>query len=209
MSNYETTKRTAARAFLQYDQEAMAGKFGLSGDAAYLYIDFLARAYRVGRRDGLIEKNEGGQFAEAGFEEAMTIYDILGYAREGCSLTGEFVNFQNFSSVQGGSMAGSIGGGMFQRAVQGFDCRCPDLRRACERLGGVPSGSGDVSYRIPMFDFFPALFRFWESDEEFPASANILFDRNAPQYMHYETMWYAASCLLQRLGEEMEPAGGG
>ena len=204
MSNYEITKRRMAEEFLKYDQDAMLRKFSLDSDSDYLYIDFLARRYRIGRRDGVVERLErGGGTSEADYNEAMTLYDLLCQGKEHCRLSGQYVPFQKLAQVVMGAVS-APGADMFQSGLQVFDHRDGELRRACERLGGVPEGRGDVSYRIPMFDFFPVVFQFWDSDDEFPASMSLLFDRNALDYMHYETTWYAASQLLSRLREEMD-----
>lgn len=45
--------------------------------------------------------------------------------------------------------------------------------------------------------------RFWEADEEFPASLQILVDKNILDYMHYETLMFALTHLFRRLKEEM------
>ena len=51
---------------------------------------------------------------------------------------------------------------------------------ACRALGGTPGSRGDVSLRIPVFEFFPTELRFWEADEEFPAQL---------QFSGTETPW--------------------
>ena len=40
-------------------------------------------------------------------------------------------------------------------------------------------------------------------DDEFPASLQILADRNTLDYMHYETLMFALTHLFSRLNEEM------
>ena len=65
-------------------------------------------------------------------------------------------------------------------------------------------GSGDVAYQLELFSFLPVILRFWESDDEFPASLQVLVDRNILEYMHYETVMFAIGHLLERVEEEME-----
>lgn len=80
-------------------------------------------------------------------------------------------------------------------------------RLLCGRIGGSSGGVrepvGDVAYRLPTFDFLPVIVQFWESDEEFPASFQILWDENVLDFMHYETTYYTAGHLLARLEEVM------
>ena len=42
---------------------------------------------------------------------------------------------------------------------------------------------------------------FWEGDEEFPAQANLLFDRSAPDFIHVESVVTIASAALRHLAE--------
>ena len=81
-----------------------------------------------------------------------------------------------------------------------------ELRAACEALGGTPWGKGDVSYMIPLYRGLQFVFSFWNSDDEFPASASVLFDSNSLKYMHYETLWYCLGHIFSRIKEEMEKA---
>lgn len=203
MSNYELMKRRMAVEFLKYDQGRMIERFSLENDPDYLYLAFVSRSYRIARSDGRIEWGKDGFTApvEAGYNEAMTIYDVLCCAKEGCSLSGEFVDMNRLSAVRS---SGTVGGGMFQDQADFFDSRAEALARACERLGGVPFGRADVSYRLPLFSFFPIILQFWNSDDEFPAGIHFLFDKNALQYMRFETTWFAVSHLLKRIEEEME-----
>lgn len=205
VSNYEITKRRMARSFTRYDQAEMIRKFHLAQDEEYLYIRFLNRPYRIHRAEGTAAWSEDGfaSSVEAGFNEAMTLYDVLCNAKEGCAPAGEFVSLGclvNAASKpeQDGSLTG--------RQARLFDHREAELSRACERLGGVKFGKGDVAYRLPLFDFLPVALQFWNSDDEFPASLRLLWDRNVLDYMHFETAWYAAGHLLDRLQELVEDA---
>lgn len=204
MSNYEITKRKMEKEFLKYDQEKMIRKFNLDQDEEGIYINFLGRTYRIGRKDGKTVWSEDGfvTFQEGGYNEAMTIYDVLCDSKEGCCLSGEFVNMKSLSSVHGGSST-SLGSGLFSGAERFFDHKEEALRRACKKLGGTEFGKGDVSYKIQMFDFLPFVFTFWNSDDEFPASLQFFTDKNILEYMRYETTWFAMSHLLERIKEEM------
>lgn len=204
MSNYEKMKRQMQKEFVKYDQQKMIEKFRLSSDAEYLYIDFLGHTYRVDRNNGEVAWSDD-DFAhenEADYNEAMTIYDVLCYSKEDCKLSGEFVNMQSLSSIQGGSLP--VGNGFFQEAESIFDQENERLAKACERLNGTKKEKGDVAYQIPMFDFLPVIVQFWNSDEDFPASLQLFADKNILDYMHYETLWFAVSHLISRLKEEMK-----
>jgi hypothetical protein len=199
-SNYEITKRETARRFLEYDQEKMIEKYHLDYDGDYLYLFFLGKPYRIGRKDGLAERCEGqaGQAVEADFNEAMSIYDVLCYAREDCTLSGVFCLTD---SLEGTVRTGTFqpGSGFFREEKLLFDRNTELLGEACRLLGGVPEGRGDAAYRIPVFPFLPVRLQFWNSDEDFEAELQFLWDRNVLQYLHYETLWYVMCHLVQEL----------
>lgn len=195
ISNYEVMKNQMAHAFLQYNQENIIRKFHLKQDDQYLYIRFLEREYRINRLDGSVTWGENGQAAD--YNEAMTIYDVLCYSKEGCHPAHEWVNLSSLSSIQGGSL--SRKGNFFQEAAAFFDKKTQALERACEMLHGRKLTNGDLAYEFDLFPFLPVILRFWESDEEFPESLQILVDRNILYYMHYETVMFAISHLMNRL----------
>ena len=202
-SNYEFMKCQMQKEFLKYDQDSMVRKFHLNYDAEYIYMTFLSRIYRIGRNDGIVWWSEDNfvNVTEAGYNEAMTIYDVLCYSRENCGPSGEFVNMKSLSAIQGGSMA--VGTGFVGKIEKLFDHNDEALSRACERLNGTRSGKGDVAYQIPIFDFLMCRIQFWNSDEEFQPSLQIFVDKHILEYMHYETMWLAVSHLMSRLQEQM------
>ena len=59
------------------------------------------------------------------------------------------------------------------------------MRNACISLSGKELEKGDVAFKLNLFPFLPIIIRFWEADDEFPASLQILADRNTLDYMHY------------------------
>ena len=45
---------------------------------------------------------------------------------------------------------------------------------------------------------------FWDGDDEFPAQANLLFDRSATDFIHIESVVTIATELLRQLSEAAE-----
>lgn len=205
-SNYEVMKKRMESKFLEYDQEQMIRHYGLRYDADWLYLKFVGRWYCIDRRSGAVGWREqesgkkGPALHPASYNEAMTIYDILCYAREDCCLSGRFCPVNSLEGVVHGS---GVGRDLFRPYGEFFDKNSSRLPRACERLGGERQEKGEMTYRIPLFDFLPVILQFWASDEEFPASLNLLWDENILSYMHYETTFFAAHHLMERLKEEL------
>lgn len=204
VSNYDLMRDQARSLFLKYDQETMVQRFSLLADAQYLYISFLGRYYRIDRSTGVTEWSEDGflHCTLADFSESMAIFDILCCSKEGCQLSGSFASVHSLKGIVQGSQR--LGTSFYEKEKVLFDQYTEQLDKACRVLGGVPAGRGDVAYQIPVFEFLPVQFQFWNSDDEFPAEINIMWDENVLQYMHYETLWYIAGHMLKLLWEFVE-----
>ena len=201
MSNYDLMQSQAQKLFLTYDISPMIKKYGLSEDADFTYIPFLGENFRICRKTGLVERLWGDTAAPAGFEEAMTVYDILCYARPEAALSGEFCSVMQLEGIAKSSNPGGFMLSKFSRRLEG---RSDDLRKICESLGGTPYPVGEVAYQIPLFPFLPIVLQFWDGDEDFPGQLMIKWDKNILQYMHFETTFYAAGCLLQRIADSLD-----
>ena len=200
--NYEITRDRVEGEFLKFDQEAMIAKFHLAHDRDFLYARFLGRDYRVGRETGRVERMP--ELAHAGFHETMTIFDVLCESKPDCRLSGEFVRVNDLDGV---TKTAHLGGNLFDGSAKAFTHRVGALKAACEALGGTAGDVGDVCYTIPMFDFLPVMLQFWDADDEFDAVLKIMWDRRTLDFMRYETTWYAAGHMLERLEELMKEAG--
>ena len=198
MSNYDIMKKRMQPEFLKYDTEAMIKKFGLENDADYIYITLFSQKYRVDRKSGAVYTGDG----EADYNAAMTIYDILCQSKENCTPAGELVNMHSLSALHSGSV--KLGGGLFDKTAQYFSGKEEALETALQKLGGEKWGRGDVAYKLPMFGNLWTGVVFWSADDEFPASLNLMVDKNLLQYMHFETMWFAMSLLLETIKDKMK-----
>lgn len=199
VSNYEIMRDNAAAAFLRFDQAAMIEKFALANDPAYLYIRFVDRDHRIDRKTGAVTWSEDGFHTAhmADYNAAMTIYDLLCDAKPLCHLSGQWVNVASLSAIQGGTLAKS--GDLFLISAADFTGQTAALDRACRALHGVPLEKGDVAYQLQLFPFLPVILRFWDADEDFSASLQVLLDKNTLDFIHYETLMFALSHLMQRL----------
>ena len=200
VNNYEISAARAAEIFLRYDPAVMAAKFGLPRDEAYLYLTFVSAPYRVSCKTGLVERLDGARPAPAGFNESLTIYDVLCDSKPGCRLSGRYCRV---NSLPGVAQTAGLGNDLFDSYAGRFDRDPAALARACEALGGTELPGADVGYTLPLFPFLPVQLRFWRSDEEFPPSLQLLWDEYALQFMRYETTYYAAGHLFDRLCGEI------
>lgn len=201
-SNYDKMKKITSKNFLENDQEKMIEKFRLIHNDEYIYVNIVGRLYRIERATGKTEWSDD-DFAtinEAGFNEVMTIYDVLCNAKNNCCASNEFVHLNSLSLIKGGALPPKDN--FFQKYADFFDVKTNLLKKACEALHGEIFSPGDLAYKLKMFDFLEVSVHFWNSDDEFAPSLQILTDKNILDFMHYETLMFALSHLMERLKEE-------
>lgn len=194
--NYRIQANQAKERFLTFDQEALIHKFNLSYDADYLFVNFLCQPYRIDRRTGIPEKAEGGQWVNGDtYNEVMTLLDLLCDSRDHRRLSGQWKNMQSFGLMfhqnllenQRNSWADR-----FQDAPEVF-------RRGCLALNGIPVPGADIGFAVEFFDGMRVAVQFWFGDDEFFPRLRYLWDENALQYIHYETMYFAIPLVLERI----------
>lgn len=201
-SNYDRMLEQAQQLFLNYDQSAMAEKFYLEQDETYLYLPFVGRQYRIHRATGLVQWMDAeGRAHNAGFNEGLSIYDVLCYSKPDCRLSGQY---GPINSVASSYHTSGLGESLFGERAEYFAKDPQGLERACTALGGVKEGKGDIAYRLDLFPFLPIRLQFWMADDEFPASFQLHWDMNTLDFVHYETTYYIAGHLASRLRELME-----
>ena len=205
MDNYDLQVDIAKKIFLEYDQGKIVEKYGLQADESWLYLRYLGTDCRISRENGGIEECRDGRWEECrSFSTVMTVYDLLCYHRGDFPpvLRGQWCTVGNFVVT---GVTNTVG--FTRRYAAKMDGKLDLLRAACEALGGVlqPRMAGaDVTCRFAVTDFFPVLLQFWAGDEEFPPKLLLLWDRNADQFLHFETTFYLQGDLLDRLWRWME-----
>ncbi|MBS6397593.1 MAG: DUF3786 domain-containing protein [Clostridiales bacterium] len=189
--------------FVKYDQQEMIRKFSLKHDKDFLFIRFAGREYRIDRKSGRVEWYSGKEkeYIHAGYNESMTIFDVLAWSKPNCHLDGHYAAMQNLRGI---TRSASAVGNIFAGQAGSFAGRCEELREACRKLGGMPGENGDVSSIIPLFDFLPVILQFWDADEEFDAVLKFMWDYNTTDFMHFETIAFATGHLINRLKEIMK-----
>ena len=196
--NYLLQADHARRAFLGYDLEAIARKCSLQQDGDWLIGTFFSEPFRISRTTGAIRRLHLGAWIPADSHgEVMTLLDLLCDSRETRHLSGQLQNMVSF----GHQFHQSMNEDRKSPAALAFQARPEALKAACEALGGVPFSPGDVAYRIPVFEELSITLQFFLGDEEFAPRLRYLWDRNALQYLKYETMYFAVDVLLSRIFE--------
>ena len=75
------------------------------------------------------------------------------------------------------------------------------LIEAAKQLGGWENPQGDASVTIPAFPHVPLTIIVWKGDEEFPASANILFDATITENLSTEDIEVLCQMVALKLSK--------
>lgn len=104
---------------------------------------------------------------------------VMRYLIEGrCAVgTGKYITFREVPTY-GELYLQPFTGRCISRLTYGFGYKLPKFKDAMERLGATPIKMGDVAYEFELINHYHMHFIFWEADEEFPPSAQILYEDN-------------------------------
>ena len=198
--NYAAAAAQARALFAGYDHPAIAKKLGVRLDDTYLYTHMLSQDYCIHRGTGEISARTGGTWQRVeGFNETLTLLDLVCDSREDRFLTGNWKNMSSFGLQ------------FHQTLLEQADPWAAylqehpeELKRACAALNAASASFGDCAYVIPLFEDLGVMLQLWYGDEEFPASVRWLWDENALMYLRYETMYYAVGMIRARLQQLMQ-----
>ena len=205
-SNYDLQVDVGRRIFLQYDQNLLIRKFALDADERWIYLTYLNTPCRISRANGQIDELLKNIWTECrDYSTVMTIYDLLCYHKgPGVPpLRHEWCTAGSFSSI------GLKDTGVFsEKYAAVFAGHLKELSAACVMLGGTiekPLAGADITCRIPVTSFFPVLLQFWEGEDDFIApKLQLMWDKNANSFLHFETTFFLQGDLFERLKKIVE-----
>lgn len=198
MDNYALSLEAARLHFLEYDPAVLAKRPGVESWGPYLTTRFLGAGTRIEQATGRVTFSYDSFETcwEADFEEALSVYDWLCDRKPDAAPTGEFCPVGSLPGVYVGGSGLSMTGGSLPAKID----RNPEaFQAACKALGAAPVPLGDLGFRLDIFPDLPMLLKFYHSDEDFPATLTLLWDRNTLRFVRYETVYYIAGTLLERL----------
>lgn len=198
MDNYQISRDRAQSFFLGFDQNALIQTWDLKHDREHLYVDFLGRTYSICRKTGVVLRTWDG--AQAGFDEALSIFDLLCHEGENKYPSG---NFAPVNSLKGLARTVGVGVDFHSRTAVRFDRDPEAFVRSCLALGGTEVQMGDIGFRFSVFGGLSVILKFYHADEDFPASVTLLWDDHTLRYIHYETVFYIAGFLMRSIAENL------
>jgi len=84
-----------------------------------------------------------------------------------------------------------------EKLADAFGSDPPLLHKAGRVLNAVPRTFGDASIEISVLPRIPVTLVIWGADEEFPARASILFDRNSTAQLPLDVLFAVGALTIQ------------
>ncbi|MBQ1466831.1 MAG: DUF3786 domain-containing protein [Eubacteriaceae bacterium] len=197
-TNHEKMRDEMSLRFLESDQEEIIRAFSLGCDSGYIFLSFLGDDMRIVRSSGTVEVSENGRWIPAGFDDSMCVYDLLSFSREPVAVSGEYVNLRSLSALSGAAFS-PAGNSFFSKQEERLTGKAVRLGEIFASRGWQACEGADAACVIPVFGDLKLMLRFWDADEDFPASLQFMWDRSVLKMMHYETVWFASSAVVRRI----------
>lgn len=158
-----------------------------------LRLKFFGRGYTISWPE-LAVRDPTGEGCSNPTQAALLQYLVLA---DGTPLAHQWVSLRELPN-----------GAFYERAFQGysgnvlartFRSDIKSFRDAALKLGGEPLALGDAAFRFWALPRVPLAVVYWSGGEEFPASAQVLFDASAGHYHHLEMMAHLGAMICSWL----------
>lgn len=196
MNNYEKQREDWRQQFLTMDQADICRRLPevVQSDTD-LTLWHYGRQFAVNRESGVISALSDNKPVDV--MPQLNIYTLFWYAAESARLTGEWVPFRALKD--GSPFTAAFQNGILAPLAATFSGKEDRLEEAVNALRG--KRLTDSSFLLHAFSCIPVKLMFWDSDDEFPAQANILFDKSATDFIHIESIVTIATELLYQLAD--------
>ena len=155
--------------YREADPAEIADRIGIPYDGSRFTVCFMGREIKVSHPDFAV-------FPEIADNSArVLILRYLLYARI-TPYTGEYISFRDMPS--GDLYIQPFTGRCIRRLLGKYGRKPEVFRQVLEAMGAEKISYADACYDVELFPGLKVRFILWEGDEEFPASAQILFSEN-------------------------------
>jgi hypothetical protein len=178
------------------DIPASAQHLGLAvNDLGEAEVPFLGTTYLVSNKG--VRRSDGKGFKDA--VGSVLIHYIL--KGSSCRPAGRFATFAELAGplFKHGSYSGSA---LELPIIKRFQGCLPELLAAAASYGGRQGGEaglGAVSLIFDLLPHIPVQLIFYDRDDEFPARASLLYDRNATQLIDFEVLAFLVTVFVHYL----------
>lgn len=195
-SNYDKQCEIWRQKFLTMDLGEIFEKLPeLQDDGEDLTLWHFGRHFAVSKKTGDIRCLSDDRPADA--MAKMNIYTLFWYAKKNVIHTGEWLPYRELKSAT--PFAAAFQKGILDPIAVTFAGKSDLLAEAVETMRGRRLSS--TGYLLWAFLCIPVKLNFWDADEEFPAQANLLFDRSATDFNHIESIATIATECMHQLAD--------
>ena len=204
-SNYKKCTREWKKRFLEMDKDSLRRRIpSLKTEGNNLTMFYFDRKLGICLESGditvLEDKNAPGGNPGASMlteNDELNIFTYFWYCKETAFFRNQWLPFRDLKDAR--PFGPAFQKGVNNTLAETFEGHARELEQVLIRMGGKKLSSGDVGYELYPVAEIPMRVLFWEGDEEFPAQANILFDRGSTDYIHVESLVTMASSALYRM----------
>jgi len=176
------------------DARLLAVRAGAAWQDGLVHLRLLREEYAISWPEVVVRSVPGSNEARPDLQVLLLTY--LRNA-DGKRPTGSWLSFRELPD--GGFYHRAFQGYAPDRLAQRFGNDLPAFRRAAEQNGGRREPMGDASYGFQTLPHIWLAAVLWEADEEFPASARILFDESCSHYLPADLLATLGRWLVGRL----------
>jgi len=193
-NNYEAALEAARVHCNTYPIEALLSRRGVVETTGALSTVFLGQKVEI-RKDSRAVSVDG---KPANFVQGLSVYDWLCDREPQAEAAWEFCPVSSLSAVyvSGGGLGMSM-----PKLAKRIDEDPACFQRAMAAMGAKKITFGDIGFRLMVFPDLPMCLKFYFGDAEFPPELQLMWDRNSLQFVRYETLYYIAGCLRERLSQ--------
>jgi hypothetical protein len=166
----------------------------LSNSGQAIQVKYLNQIYQISWPEIEISLMDSRELVD--LRDKILILDYLNTAK-GTPLSGAAITFQELPEVS--SYYPTFSKRAVQPLIDNFGGRPERLFDVSRQLGAEKASFGDASVTITAFSRVPISYVIWKGDEEFPANANILFDKTIHDYLPNEDIIVLCQTITWRL----------
>lgn len=201
MSVYRPTYEALCRKLAAHDLDELVRRSGTRKlGADRIGLRCVGRDYTVTYPDGAVLEADGGE-AEVSVAILLLLYLLESTGR---AFEGKWISFEQLPG--GSGYLASFRARVVAPILRAFGPRPEALFQAAAGLDGEAIDLGDVAVRLPALPCVPVTYVMWKGDDEFPPSANVVFDASVEGYLDAEVLTALAELATRRLVAAAGPA---
>ncbi len=201
--NYKAVVEYDIKRFLAGDPQEMAALAGLKIENNRIIVPLFNEKFTLDILNGAIRSLTKPEQEPTSYQKMFILHHLL-ETKPQAQLSGEYVTIRSIKDAWVHEKAFENAG--TKPLARAFSGRLADFIKVARQLGGQTAAGGDYSFILHALPLIPLQIIFWDGEEDIPAAANILFDKNITDFTHPEDvigLGEAAADLIIAYGENL------